>query len=52
MDGAVSGAVSGPTWPQMVPLKLSLQMMSHKVAKHRLCDYNCHLFFIMHCFMQ
>ena len=27
----ICGAVSGPPWPQMVPLKLSLEMMSHGI---------------------
>ena len=54
----ICGAVSGPPLPQMVPLKLSLEMMSrgsyevNLANMHGSCDYNYHLFFIMHCFMQ
>ena len=54
----ICGAVSGPPLPQMVPLKLSLEMMSRGSYEVNLAnmdhvtDYNYHLFFIMHCFMQ
>ena len=47
----ICGAVSGPPLPQMVPLKLFLEMMSrgsyevNLANMDRACDYNYHSFF-------
>ena len=37
----ICGAVSGPLWPQMVPLKLSLEMMSHGSYEVDLPNMDC-----------
>ena len=48
IDGpwTICGAVSGPPQPQMVPLKLSFEMMPHIAfgSLHGLCNYNVHRF--------
>ena len=39
--GTICSAVSDPPWPQMVPLKLSLEMMSHSSYEVDLAKMDC-----------
>ena len=54
----ICGAVSGLPLPQMVPLKLSLEMMSRGSYEVNLANMDCVIIIIiyfslyMHCFMQ
>ena len=44
----ICGAISGPLWPQMVPLKLSLKMMSHGSYEVDLVTIDCVIIIIIY----
>ena len=44
----ICGTINGPPWPQMVPLKLSLEMMSRGSYEVDLANMDCVIIIIIY----